>query len=448
MEEKKRIHSGIKILIITLLSLILIYFGGYIYAGGKFLPRTQIMGVDVSGMTADEANEALKNQGLVIDVQQRAKNEVDVVIDRIDLTEAAMGEVEYDTARLIVNQDKSLWFQSFLKDTVIQEIKGKGSFDENRLKLAVGMLYCMRPENRVEPQSATLKPEGKTVVVVPEVEGNAVERNVAIEKVLEAANSLIKGKGTQKIDLTAYCLEPELREEDPIFQAYKEKMGKQAARTITISLTGDYREELDGAGIISFMRLEDDDLVVDDSKLISYAEELAERFYINRYEYVIYDDLVEKLDAALNSEEDEVVEPEWYINYPLPGSAGNGSPSFVEISIDAQHLWYYEKGELVMESPVVTGQPPKFSTPKGYYFITTKEKDARLKAHDYDVKVNYWMGFEYSGYYGLHDAGGRGAFGEQIYLEDGSHGCVNLPPDFAEKLFEKVQEIITEVFIY
>jgi lipoprotein-anchoring transpeptidase ErfK/SrfK len=39
---------------------------------------------------------------------------------------------------------------------------------------------------------------------------------------------------------------------------------------------------------------------------------------------------------------------------------------------------------------------------------------------------------------GFHDAPWRGEFGGSIYLESGSHGCVNLPPDVADRLYHSI----------
>ncbi|MBR6452635.1 MAG: L,D-transpeptidase, partial [Lachnospiraceae bacterium] len=47
-----------------------------------------------------------------------------------------------------------------------------------------------------------------------------------------------------------------------------------------------------------------------------------------------------------------------------------------------------------------------------------------------------WMRF--SGNCGLHDASWRKAFGGDIYLHNGSHGCVNLPHDMAVALYDRV----------
>jgi lipoprotein-anchoring transpeptidase ErfK/SrfK len=41
-------------------------------------------------------------------------------------------------------------------------------------------------------------------------------------------------------------------------------------------------------------------------------------------------------------------------------------------------------------------------------------------------------------HYGLHDASWRDEFGGDIYEEDGSHGCVNLPTSAAATLYDLV----------
>ena len=40
---------------------------------------------------------------------------------------------------------------------------------------------------------------------------------------------------------------------------------------------------------------------------------------------------------------------------------------------------------------------------------------------------------------GFHDASWRhGKFGGNIYIHDGSHGCINLPPYIAKQLYENI----------
>ena len=57
-----------------------------------------------------------------------------------------------------------------------------------------------------------------------------------------------------------------------------------------------------------------------------------------------------------------------------------------------------------------------------------------LRGADYASPVDYWMPF--NGGEGLHDASWRSNFGGDIYHNSGSHGCVNLPVDVADDVYD------------
>ena len=64
----------------------------------------------------------------------------------------------------------------------------------------------------------------------------------------------------------------------------------------------------------------------------------------------------------------------------------------------------------------------------------------------YKTPVEYWMPIGWDGE-GFHDAWWRSSFGGNIYLNNGSHGCLNMPPSQAAKLFELVENN-TPVVVY
>ena len=66
-------------------------------------------------------------------------------------------------------------------------------------------------------------------------------------------------------------------------------------------------------------------------------------------------------------------------------------------------------------------------TPTGCYALDAKESPAVLTGEDYEANVTYWMPF--AGNVGIHDASWRSEFGGNLYLWEGSHGCVNVPYD-------------------
>ena len=120
--------------------------------------------------------------------------------------------------------------------------------------------------------------------------------------------------------------------------------------------------------------------------------------------------------------------------------------TYIEVSLDDQHMWYIVDGDVYLESDCVTGNYKSMDTPKGYFEIHGKASPCTLKGDDYVSYVTYWMPF-IGGGWGLHDATWRSSFGGNIYKGDGSHGCVNLPYDTAKKLYAHTEEG-TPVIVY
>lgn len=111
--------------------------------------------------------------------------------------------------------------------------------------------------------------------------------------------------------------------------------------------------------------------------------------------------------------------------------------TYIEVSISNQHVWVYKDGKQIMDSACVTGNSNKgHDTPKGTYFISERVNGKYLTGDSYKTWVNKWMRLTNTGV-GLHDAYWRYSFGGQIYKSNGSHGCINLPKDFAYKLYDK-----------
>jgi lipoprotein-anchoring transpeptidase ErfK/SrfK len=122
--------------------------------------------------------------------------------------------------------------------------------------------------------------------------------------------------------------------------------------------------------------------------------------------------------------------------------------SYVEVSIGAQHVWFYKDYQLLLESDVVTGCIAKNTpTQTGIFPIAYKESPATLipSNETNGTPVQFWMPF-YDGQ-GLHDASWRSAFGGQIYQTSGSHGCVNMPYYAAEFIFNNA-DTGTPVVLY
>ncbi|MCC6703819.1 MAG: L,D-transpeptidase family protein [Thermomicrobiales bacterium] len=124
-----------------------------------------------------------------------------------------------------------------------------------------------------------------------------------------------------------------------------------------------------------------------------------------------------------------------------------GSPR-IEVNLTTQTLYAYEGNRLIRTSPVTTGKDG-FNTPTGRFSILTKEGTIRMAACSggecWDVpNVPHSMLFREGGFY-LHGAYWHNNFGNPAARS--SHGCVNLPLDFAAWLFSWAN-YGTEVWIH
>lgn len=125
----------------------------------------------------------------------------------------------------------------------------------------------------------------------------------------------------------------------------------------------------------------------------------------------------------------------------------NVGTTYIEISLEKQHMWYYKEGKLIVSTDVVTGTKNSHDTPTGLYYVINKASPARLVGETWDVQVNYWLGVTYDGV-GIHDSTWRySGYGGNIYTYDGSHGCINTPYDEVKKIYDNCKEN-TPVVIY
>lgn len=146
-------------------------------------------------------------------------------------------------------------------------------------------------------------------------------------------------------------------------------------------------------------------------------------------------ELVELLKAELLKLESTVVQaPFQFIRNGEPFAIAG---TYVEVDIANQCMTYFVDGEVYMHTDVVTGLPNGHWTPPGYYAVQNRLEDQWLEGPDYRQFVDYWVG--YSNEYGIHDAQWRDEFGGELYLTDGSHGCVNTPTEAMKKLYDHIQ---------
>ena len=176
------------------------------------------------------------------------------------------------------------------------------------------------------------------------------------------------------------------------------------------------------------------------------------------YNTNIFDSLHEKIpnikkEETISFNMDKLKKGETYVGKPVyeKDPITENLNSYVEIDITRQMFFMYLNGECILETPTVTGNiGAGYYTPTGVFYLNNKVRDTVLRGSNrdgskYASPVLYWMPF-YKGF-GMHDANWRNKFGGEIYKNNGSHGCVNLPTNAAKTIYENITYDMP-IFIY
>ena len=149
-------------------------------------------------------------------------------------------------------------------------------------------------------------------------------------------------------------------------------------------------------------------------------------------------------DALLNRVEE--VHIPTYLQEGYVRGLNDIGDTYIEVDMGNQKLYGYKTGERIVETDIVTGNMKRgWDTPVGVNFVYNKQKNRVLRGQNYATPVDYWMPVK--GAIGIHDADWRKEFGGEIYLKNGSHGCVNIPPEVMPTIYEEF-EIGTPVIMF
>ena len=103
-----------------------------------------------------------------------------------------------------------------------------------------------------------------------------------------------------------------------------------------------------------------------------------------------------------------------------------GDPIMAIVSIKSQHVTFYDADGWILRAPVSTGTTGR-ETPAGVFAVIEKDKDHHSTMYD-DAWMPNMLRITWNGI-ALH--------GGPLPGYAASHGCVRMPFDFAEKVFDK-----------
>jgi hypothetical protein len=449
IKKRNKIVLGI---IISICTLLIIYFGMAIYFTNHFYFGSAINSISVSGKIVEDVNEQMASEieKYQLNIKERGGINEQIAGEEIGL----MYDVNGEFKEFKDKQNPLKWISSVFnkKDSkMVAEIK----YDKELLKEQVDMLSCFDSSKLIEPKNASYKYTDNSYVIVDEVIGNKGNKDILYNSAIDAVSS---GETTIDLESINYYVKPQYTSKSPKIVSTRDMLNKYVSSTTTYTF-GDDKEILDGSTINKWVTVDENSEITFNEKQVEiYIDVLASEYNtvadmrnfvtssgkvinigggtygwaINKVQEIQY--LISSIKEGKSIEK----EPSYYQTAFAHGKDDIGN-TYVEIDLKGQHLWFYKNGELITQGDVVTGNDgsEETRTPAGIYKINYKETNATLKGEDYAVPVKYWMPF--IGGKGIHDASWRNKFGGELYKTGGSHGCVNSPPNVAKKIFENIE---------
>ena len=431
----------------------------------KFLPNTYVNAVKIDGMGIAEAEDTLIDNAGICEVTFVAADGKEATFS----SEEFMGKYFIPSGALTdaAAEDPYQWFNKLFKPTQYNV-----NFDFVYSQPALRELITSFDWGDKKSQDAqiVLTSDGD-FEIEPESLGNEFDVNTLLEY---TANQL--RLGVTKIDmLESGCYDnyqPEITEQDlaPQLDDYK----NFAHCNISFDFS-DRKKVVDSGMILDWIATDEKghiitdmhgDVSFDRDKVSSFVAEMADETdtygkprefmstldglitvpwngnYSSNYGWLINQEAtVNQLISLMKAGKSVTVEPEYkYRGYVR--DRNDIGDTYVELDISAQHMWVYIDGEIQLSADCVTGTEtnPEKRTPRGVCYIWSKEEDRILGTYavqGYEQFVNYWMPFNYLGC-GFHDLS-RGAYGGNIYMYNGSHGCCNLSLSVAREMYNLVE---------
>lgn len=428
----------------------------------RFLPGTWVNGVDCTEMDGAQVAGILENQLQVYrlsvtgrDYASGARGTVlgEVTAENIHLTYGSNSREAVDD--LLAGQNIFTWLYRKLSDNTYSYQLSQGvSYDEAQLESLVNGWEACQPGNMTEPRDAYISEYSEKLngyEVIPEVEGTEFDVQALLE-LMSAA--ILSQEASLDLEAEGCYRAPVVRQDAVELTEPVELANKWLGARITYDWNG-AEVMVDETLLRSWITMGKDGPVLDEAAVAAFVKEQAEEndTYGKRRSFMTTLGVQLSLPSGrygwLTDQEAETEaliqticqgntvsrEPVYASTARQKGQSDIGS-SYVEVDLTHQHLYLYESGAIVFETDFVSGSmssTPDCVTPEGVFGITYKTTNAVLRGANYETPVNYWMPFY--GNYGMHDATWRSEFGGQIYITDGSHGCVNLPLDAAATIY-------------
>lgn len=421
------------------------YFAASHYYQNHFLPNTTISDINVSGLTASQATqkvkEKLKNETLTLTV---GSTEWTTINKETFIDENKINTVIQEK---LANQTSYAWPLAYVnkQSLTIQQAMDKTKID-NQASTFKKMVQSYNT-NKQSAVNANLVYENDKIVYTEAKNGTKLEVSKATKAIQQA---LLEDKDT--LNLGELVQKPTITKDSPSLKDKVTQMEQISKIKAYYSFNGK-KVQIPDSEIKSWLMLDDNgEIALNQEKVQAYVEKMADKYNTYKHNVAfkstkqgtvelpadIYSWSINTTTetAALSA---EILKGKDFTRTPITTGSASAKGSFIgntyiEVDLKNQHMWYYKDGKLYLDTDIVSGKPTQ-ETPTGYFYVWNKERNTVLKGQDYASPVSYWMPIDWTGV-GIHDSDWQEAYGGTRWKDGyGSHGCVNTPPTVMAKLY-------------
>ncbi|MBU5481425.1 L,D-transpeptidase family protein [Blautia sp. MSJ-19] len=427
--------------------------------------KISIYGVDVSRQTAEEAEQTILDafRSRKVKFKENGDDVYDTTLSALgyDLDEAAL-KTELEELQTTREANRKLFARQEDYQIDYQTVR-----DEEQEKTALQESNFGSKDREASIDAAIqYDKDKKEFILIEDKQGNQIDEGKLLTYVDQTMEDnfrlkLLGGDIQVTLDENVYR-QPSVTASDEMKTKAADlnaELDKYRSTTVTYTF-GNETQVVDSETVESWLQISDDGIAVDQDAVKTYVQDLATKYntiYVPRTFHTSYgndvtvsdneygfqidqDGELKQLLTDLSSGEAVTRDPVYSIGAMQRNGTDDLAGSYIEVSLDNQHLWLYKDGALVTETDIVSGAPKAGrETYRGAWPIAYKASPYNLSSQEYgyNVKVDYWMPFVYG--QGLHDASWQSSFGGNRYKSGaGSHGCINLPKDQAALIYNTI----------
>lgn len=439
----KKVTSGVIFIIAPIL--IAFYFIGSFYYKDKFPKNVYVNQVNIGGLNLVKADKKLRKADLWDKITIKSDSEEFLEIEAEEIDYKYIGTDGLD--EIFREENEQNWFLArFNKSAYTADVLS--DYNKDTIKTLIDGIPEL--DKKLSDANIIYSDSSNSFII----EAHSYEIKITKDELFDLVVDSIEKK-EEEVNLEKYIEQPTIFDDNKSLIASKDKANEYLKMKIKYDF-GDREELIDRSILKDFFTFNGTELDIDREEVKDYVVKLARKydtFASNRrfrtskgeiittnggsYGWLIHrgktvDDLIEHIKSG----QDKIIEPIYSYEALIRNSDDIGD-SYVEIDLKEQMVYVYIKGKLKVQTETVTGNMAKGNdTPTGVYPVNYKERDAVLKGEDYASPVNYWIPFNKN--IGLHDASWRSEFGGDIYENNGSNGCVNLPVNTAKTIFDLI----------